>query len=330
MTVSTDQPSARPRPQPGHIYVVVDLGGTQTRTAVFDPTGQMLTRRAVATPRTGGPDEVIAAVLDQIREATAQHRATVVAVGVSALGPVDPHTGIIRNAPTLPGFDNVPLGPRLHDALQLPVHVHNDANAATIAEWQLGAGRGTRNFCYVTVSTGMGCGIISNGQLVTGRAGYAGELGRTRIPSTDGSTAQLEQISSGTAIAARARALIAAGTPTSLATIGRTDITAGTVAAAAAAGDRVARSIFTTAAATLGMQLANLTRLIDPETVALGGGVTLAGDIFWGPLRATTEESLAQDSIPLPRLVEAELHGDAGLHGAAIALLNHYERAPAW
>ena len=200
MTVSTDQPSARLRPQPGHIYVVVDLGGTQTRTAIFDPTGQMLTRRAVATPRTAGPDEVIAALLDQIREATAQHRATVVAVGVSALGPVDPHTGIIHSAPTLPGFDNVPLGPRLHDALQLPVHVHNDA---TIAEWQLGAGRGTRNFCYVTVSTGMGCGIISNGQLVTGRA-YAGELGRTRIPSTDGSTAQLEQISSGTAIAARA------------------------------------------------------------------------------------------------------------------------------
>ena len=111
--------------------------------------------------------------------------------------------------------------------------------------------------------------------------------------------------------------------------MGRTDITAGTVAAAAAAGDHVARSIFTTAAATLGIQLANLTRLVDPETVALGGGVTLAGDIFWGPLRATIGESLAQDSIPLPRLVEAELRGDAGLHGAAIALLNHYERAPA-
>ena len=80
----------------------------------------MLTRRAVATPRTGGPHEVIAAVLDQIREASAQHRATVAAVGVSALGTVDPRAGIIRSAPTLPGFDNVPLGPRLHDALQLP------------------------------------------------------------------------------------------------------------------------------------------------------------------------------------------------------------------
>ena len=263
----------------------------------------MLTRNAVATPRTGGPDEVIAAVLDQIREAIAQHRATVVAVGVSALGPVDPHTGIIRNAPTLPGFDNVPLGPRLHDALQLPVHVHNDANAATIAEWQRGAGRGTRNFCYVTVSTGMGCGIISNGESVTGRAGYAGELGRTRIPSTDGSTVQLEQISSGTAIAARARTLIAAGTPTSLAPIDRTNITAEIVAAGGCRGRSRCPQHLHHRRRHSGIQLANLTRLVDPETVALGGGVTLAGDIFWGPLRATTRESLAQDSIPLPRLV---------------------------
>ncbi len=328
MTVSTAQPDGGSRgAQSARVYIVVDLGGTQTRTAVFDSTGQMLTRRAIATPRTGGPAGVIAAILDQIREAIAQHPG-VVAIGVGALGPVEPRSGLIRSAPTLPGFSNIPLGPRLQDALQLPVQVHNDANAATIAEWQLGAGRGTRDFCYVTVSTGIGCGIITNGQLVTGRAGYAGELGRTRILNTDGGTTELEQISSGTAIAARARALIAAGTPTTLATVTSIDITADIVAAAAHAGDHAARDIFT-AATTLGIQLANLTRLVDPETIALGGGVSLAGDIFWDPLHATMEESLAQDSIPIPRLVEAELRGDAGLHGAAIELLNHHEPAPA-
>src|SRR5262245_39228018 len=206
----------------------------------------------------------------------------VVAVGVGALGPVEPRTGLIRSAPTIPGFNNIPLGPRLHDALQLPVQVHNDANAATIAEWQLRAGRGTRDFCYVTVSTGIGCGIIASSQLVTGRA-YAGELGRTRIRNVDGGITELEQISSGTAIANRARALIAAGTPTSLASIAPTDITASTVAAAADAGDRGARDILTNAATTLGIQLANLTRLVDPETIAVGGGVTLAGRSFWDP-----------------------------------------------
>ena len=310
------------------MYVVVDLGGTQTRTAVFDPVGEMLTRQAIGTPRTGGPEDVIAAVLSEIHRATARVPARVAAIGVSALGPVDPRTGTIRSAPTLPDFDNVPLGPRIQDALQVPVHVHNDANAAALAEWQFGAGRGTRDFCYVTVSTGIGCGIIANGQLVTGRGGYSGELGRVRIPSTDGSTTRLEQVSSGTAIAARARALIAAGTSTSLAAIASGHLTAGAVALAAEAGDAAARGIFTTAAVTLGVQLANLTRLVDPEVIALGGGVTLAGNIFWVPLRQAMQESLAQDSIPIPDLVKPTLGGDAGLHGAALALRTRYEPVP--
>ena len=170
----------------GRSYVVVDFGGTQIRTAVVDVAGRLLTRQTIPTPRTNGPDAVIAAILDQIQQSIAEHPTRVVAVGVSALGPVDPHAGIILNAPTLPDFENVPLGPRLRRALRLPVHVYNDANAAAIAEWRLGAGRGTRDFCYVTVSTGIGCGIISNGQLITGGAGYAGEFGRIRLPLAGG------------------------------------------------------------------------------------------------------------------------------------------------
>jgi hypothetical protein len=162
----------------------------------------MLTRRAIATPGPAGPLE--SSPPSSTRSAKLPPSTRVVAIGVGALGPVEPRTGLIRSAPTIPGFNNIPLGPRLQDALQLPVQVHNDANAATIAEWQLGAGRGTREFCYVTVSTGIGFRIITNGQLVTGRAGYAGELGRTRIPNAAGGTTELEQISSGTAIAARA------------------------------------------------------------------------------------------------------------------------------
>ena len=113
-----------------------------------------------------------------------------------------------------------------------------------------------------------------------------------------------------------------------MATIDSTNITAGTVAAAAAAGDHVARSIFTTAATTLGIQLANLTRLVDPETVALGGGVTLAGDIFWGPLRATTRESLAQTPSLYPGWSKPSSAATPASR-AAIALLNHYDRAGA-
>jgi glucokinase len=153
-------------------------------------------------------------------------------------------------------------------------------------------------------------------------------LSRVRIPAIDGTTTRLEQVSSGTAVAARARALVAAGTATSLAAIPTEQLTAGAVAETAKAGDATALGIFTTAAVTLGVQLANLTRRIDPQVIALGGGVTLAGNIFWEPLRHAMQESLAQDSIPIPDLVEPALGGDAGLHGAALALRARYEPIP--
>jgi glucokinase len=134
VTVSTAQAHGRPRgAQSARVYIVVNLGGTRTRTAVFDSSGQMLTRRAIATPRTGGPAGVIAAILDQIREAVAQ--APRDGGGCRRERPRDrriPHRPHPQRAH--PGFNNIPLGPRLHDALQLPVEVHNDANAATIAE----------------------------------------------------------------------------------------------------------------------------------------------------------------------------------------------------
>ena len=100
------------------------------------------------------------------------------------------------------------------------------------------------------------------------------------------------------------------------------------MAAAARGGDDAALGLFTSAATTLGIQLANLTRLVDPEVIALGGGVAQAGNLFWDPLTTSIQASLAQDSIPVPKLFEAELPGDVGLHGAALALRSHYESDP--
>lgn len=305
------------------VLVVVDLGGTQLRTAAFTRAGTMLARHSVPTPRNGGQDLIIATVVEEIRGAATAVARPLSTVGVSALGPVDPATGVVRTAPTLRDFDNVPLGPSLQDALGVPVHVFNDANAAAVAEWRLGAGRGTHNFCYVTVSTGIGCGIISNDRLVTGHTGHAGELGRVTVPTAAGPV-RLEDISSGTAIAATARAALETEVETSLRGLPHPDtITAADVAAAANTGDPLAQQIYTAASESLGIQLANLTRIIDPEAIAIGGGVTLAGDAFWSPLRATVAAALLQDSIPPPRILAAGLQGDVGLHGAFMALLDH-------
>ena len=302
------------------VVVAVDLGGTQLRTAVFSPTGTMLVRHSVSTPKHGGQGTIIATVAEEIRAAATMAGRPMAQVGVSALGPVDPSTGAVRTAPTLPDFDDVPLGANLRDALGVPVEVFNDANAAAVAEWRLGAGRGTDSFCYVTVSTGIGCGIINDGELVTGHSGYAGELGRLRIPTASG-LARLEEISSGTAIAAAARAALGNGVETSLRHLPHAEaLTAADVAVAANTGDPLAQRIYTGAAETLGIQLATLTKIIDPETIALGGGVTLAGDAFWSPLRAAVNDSLAMDSIPPPRLLAAGLQGDVGLYGAFLAL----------
>lgn len=325
MTMSATPTSAEPtHAQANDAVVVVDLGGTQIRTAIFDSAGAMLSRRSVPTPRLAGQAEVIGTVITQIRQSLAEHDHPVRSVAISALGPVDPGAGVIRSAPTLHDFDNVPLAEQLEYALHLPVQVYNDANAAAVAEWRLGAGRGTQNFCYVTVSTGIGCGTIANGQLLAGHSGYAGELGRLRVPGPHGNLVKLEEISSGTAIAATARDALRGPVTSSLRSLPDPErISAADVSAAARADDPLAQQILHTAADTLGTQLANLIRITDPEVVAIGGGVTLAGDHFWTPLRNAVAASLAHDAIPMPRLCGNDLHADAGLHGAVLALLDH-------
>ncbi|HEX7209338.1 MAG TPA: ROK family protein, partial [Propionibacteriaceae bacterium] len=173
--MSTAQPDGRSRgAKSARVYIVVNLGGTQTRTAVFDSTGQMLTRRAIATPRTGGPAGVIAAILDQIREAIAQHPG-VVAIGVGALGPVEPRTGLIRSATTLPASAISPSARVSRMRCSCPSRSITTPTPPPSRNGSLAPA------AVPATSATSPLAIITNGQLVTGRAGYAGELGRTRI-----------------------------------------------------------------------------------------------------------------------------------------------------
>lgn len=296
----------------------VDLGGTRLRTAVVR-SGALDKRRSVPTPRT--VDEIVATIGEHFRAVETECEQGIDAVGISALGPVLPDLGIIRNAPTLPEFDNVPLRDLVAEQLRRPVLVFNDANAATYGEWVLGAGRGIRDFCFVTLSTGIGAGLVVNGELVQGHRGSAGEFGRTRIrvPEAAG-LVQLEHLASGTAIAARASRILAAtghpGLQRHLEQEG--EITAEQVAVLASDGDAVCRTIMTEAATLLGERLADLTRLLDPELIAIGGGVSRAGDCLWQPMRAAITAQLAEDQSHLPRVVPGELQDDAGLYGVAL------------
>src|ERR1035437_9267604 len=297
--------------------VAVDLGGTQIRAAMITSDRVMVNRCSTPTPNTLDSRAVIDTAAAQIERVLQATNRPVDAIGVSVLGPVDVEHGIIRSAPTILGFDNVALGPELEDRFGLPVHLINDANAAALAEWTLGSGRGTTTFCYVTVSTGIGCGIIVDGQLLLGHEGHAGELGHILVPDPDGGLVALEDLASGTAIARLGQRI-------RLSEQDAPAPTARSVAEAAHNGDERARSIFTRAATVLGLQLGNLVRLINPETIALGGGVARAGEVFWEPVRRSLTESLSRHNLHVPELVSAELADDAGLHGAAIEVCRRY------
>jgi len=233
---------------------------------------------------------------------------------------VDARTGLVYAAPNLHGWEGIEAGRLLADRLGCRVAVQNDANLAAFAEWTAGAGRGTRDFVFLTVSTGVGGGLILDGELVTGAAGTAGELGRVPAdldgpPCGQGHAGCLEGIASGTAIADRARAALAAGERSRLAAVGDS-LDARDVQAAAEAGDALAGRLFDEAGRALGRAIGGIVNVLSPEVVAIGGGLLGAGELLFTPLRAAIGEIAFAVPLRRCRVVPAALGTDAGLVGA--------------
>jgi len=309
---------------PPHPILAVDLGGTRLRVALVAD-GVVLARSSALTdPR--GPEAVVAQIQDLARalvddsgrDRFDHHSPT--AIAVAAPGPLDPATGTMHALPNLPGWEGFPLGPALAEAIGLPAFVHNDASLAALGEARRGAGRGARLMVYLTISTGIGGGIVAGGRLLEGAHGLAGELGHVvvRLGSSArcgaGHAGCLEALASGTAIARAAAERRARGEPTVLGA----EADAAAVAAAARAGDALACSVYERAAADLGIALAGFVNAFDPDVVVLGGGVALgAWDLLAsGALRAATPTIMAPGARSW-RLVPAALGDDAGLVGAA-------------
>jgi glucokinase len=212
----------------------------------------------------------------------------------------------------------VPLGGRLRRDLDRPVHVGNDANLAALGEWKHGAGRGVDDLIYMTISTGIGGGVISGGRLVTGAHGLASEPGHFPIQPGGpmcacGQPGHLEAIASGTAIARRAGELLLAGEASSM----QSSPDAEAVAAAAAKGDALAKRVLGEAGEALGRALAGFVHLFNPQRIILGGGVVRAGEPFLGPARAALRASVMDPAfLESVEVVLAALGDDSGLIGA--------------
>jgi glucokinase len=245
-------------------------------------------------------------------------------VGIGSPGPLDRQTGVVINTPNL-GWRNFPLRDLVSNGVGLPSALDNDANCATYGEWWLGAGREVDTLVGLTHGTGIGGGIVLNGEIYHGISDVAGEIGHMTIDSTGrrckcGNYGCLEAYASGPAIALRAVEGIESGVDTVLTEMvgGKLDqITAATVYEAAVGGDPYAEEVVKDTAKFLGAGVANIINILNPEMVVIAGGVTRAGEHLFAPLRAEVRLRAFRSAEERCRIVPAELLGTAGVVGAA-------------
>jgi glucokinase len=308
----------------------IDIGGTNlVAGSVAEDGSALLALETEPTHAEAGQSDVLDRLI-RLAQRTIERtrrevkRAEIIGVGVGAPGPLDTKSGIVLLTPNL-GWVNLPLRQIIHERLGLPAALDNDANCAVLGEWWMGAARGTRNAIGITIGTGIGGGIISDGKLYHGASDCAGEIGHTTI-DTDGRRCKcgnygcLEAYASGPNIALRAVEEIKAGAVSRLADYVKGDlrqITAQTVYQAANEGDDLALEVVNDTAKFLGTGLANLLNIFNPEVVVVCGGVTLAGDHLFIPLRREVARRAFKPAVDVCRIVPCELSGTAGVYGAA-------------
>jgi len=299
------------------LIVAVDIGGTHIRAAAYEP--DSINPLAHQRTRSYATESGVFDRLVQAIEAVWQP-GKVDAIGIASPGPLDPHTGMILDTPNIPEWVNFPVGPKLCDHFGVPVYLDNDANMAALAEWVYGAGKGHDHLIYLTISTGIGGGVISNGHLLQGFRGMGAELGHMIVDPEGprcgcGGYGHIESFSSGPAIARYANEQLNAGVKSSLQT--QTKLSAAQVADAAFQGDALALSAFERAGFYLGIAVANYLAIFDPSILVFGGGVSQAGELLFKPFRESLQKHVFHPHYLDDLIITKAAMGDnAGLLGA--------------
>jgi glucokinase len=314
---------------PGSL-LALDLGGTQVRAAAVSPEGVVTGVRRAQTPVADGPRAIEAACVRLLR-GVASEVPVVAAVGISSAGPVDPWRGVVTDPPNLgPVFRDVPLASVVEEALGVPTFLDRDTQLAAVGEGTLGAARGSRDFIYVTISTGLGGAVVSGGRLLRGPDGTAGELGHLTVdldgPACGcGARGHLEAIASGRAIASAGEAAARSGASPLLAARLEATGTAGSlsardVAEASDAGDAAAGAILERAFEAFAAAAVSLVDVFNPERIVVGGSLAEAmPERFFEPARAAIAAHAFRDPGRRVRIVRAALGPDVSLVGAAVA-----------
>jgi glucokinase len=298
-------------------FVVADVGGTHIRAACFPIDSQKaLQIKRISTRGPGAAHErlidLIAAIIPKDQE--------VAAITVAAPGPTDPFEGVVLEAPNIPGWTNLPLKKIIEERFNVPVAIGNDANLAALGEWRFGAGIGHRNLVYITVSTGIGGGVIIDNQLLLGSRGLAAELGHvTVLPDgplcSCGQRGHLEALASGPSIARWVEQELSQNIPSTLSN--KRPVKAEDISIAAAQGDELAKAALARSGSYLGTAVADYLHIFNPTVVIIGGGVSQSGEAFFGALRtAMNDHVLSQTYLENLTLTKAALGDEVGLMGA--------------
>ena len=305
------------------LICAVDLGGTNLRAAIIDHNGRIHERFKFKTPATNQSSEIVSAIIESVKTCEARASKPMNAVSIVVPGSVQHGTGVVVNAPNIPSLAGFKLGLALAEKLDGRVLIENDANAAALGEMWQGAARECSTIVCLTLGTGVGSGIVLNGELWRGADGTAGEIGHTSVGPFGGVQCKcgnigcLEVYASATAIVRITRKDLPSYLQSSLHSVSEDGLTAEAISHAAASGDELALRVFQKVGTYLGIAMANAVNTLNPEMIVIGGGVSASFDLFASRAR----DEMMRRAFPVPaarcQVAKAQCGDDAGLLGAA-------------
>lgn len=312
----------------------VDLGGTHVTAAVVAEDGR-INKQHELDILDSSFDAVVASVVSVVRPALVDAGKDVVGIGIGSPGNIEVHSGSVLFSPNF-GWVDMPLGQRLRDTFKLPVFIANDARCATLGEYTFGTGKGTANFVMLTLGTGIGGGIVGEGHLLLGNRYGAGEIGHHQIRPTDGFVCGCGKIgcfeaqASGTGLIRHAYAVASSFPRSTLLDGPREKIGSKKIRKGAQSGDQHAMAAWKNFAADLALGLANVIAFVNPQRIALGGGVSTAGEFMLDAIKPRVDELTTMVPRGTTEIVIAQLGNDAGQVGAAMmafrgGLLTHHD-----
>ncbi|MDX9992457.1 MAG: ROK family protein [Anaerolineales bacterium] len=335
-TESRNGQSGRPpiileiNPARGNV-VGIDMGATHLTIALADFSARVIDEIEIPFDITQGPIPCLAqveALLTELLEKNDMRLEHILAIGMGVPGPIVNQAGMVISPPIMPGWDGYPIRLEMESKWNIPVSLNNDAELGMLGEWAYGAGRGEEHLAYIKVGSGIGAGLLLNGQVYQGATGSAGEIGHLTIeengPLCDcGSNGCLEALAGGKAIARQAREVALSSTRTLLSSMGPPEeLTARDVAAAARRGDLPSQQIIARAGSHLGIAIAGMVNLFNPRVVVIGGGVSQIGDLLLQPIRDTVRRRSLAGAAQVVKINTAILRRRSSIMGAIVQALS--------